>query len=1064
MSVCFCGWPPPPAAGAEQCCAKFSNPKAASWAAADIWQDAAWSSNAAAHVVAPSPAQEAIRAAIHASAKLLQAPPLAVDVISTLSGHGTLALLAGRDLRWALAKSKPGITASEQWAAELVAGVAPGLGLASGLDALYLLAQPSQNAKLQGRWIARWGRQHQGIPVLGDELLVHADGQGRILYLQAHMSDLGASLATTQVAAQTLASGAVLAWVPPALSGRSLELGSVESLSSTSWTDLPSGQVFGSATQPWVGFDAVVTTRAAGATPVDHECYQSNLTPRQCADTGRKAWILPENGVPTCVSAVSNGCNSPQVVLGRNNAVAMRTGLAAFGITDYEPSVAGGPVAPLVISPHAGTIPDPNISPACDLQNSNQLACLNPAVDCRGDVDASFCAIAFRPTGALFVPPPPLPPPPTGNSVTCGAALGPVKGAILMSDASHAALDVMTHEFGHLWLAGHGFPVIDANIAAGQPAVLHEAISDGLALAVDTQNWAVGDGTECSSYRSACWPGCAGMPNFTQDPGCAPPANAPPCKADQPRLWQDYALKVAKNELVLATHHNTGILNYAWFLIGSDGIHDVGGSPDVLGQGIAGQGRSVLGQLLASWPSFWTANIPAPGGGNSPTFDGLQVTLTAAAQAMGPNVADTVKRAFSAVGLWRTDARSQLFGVGRVAAFSHSDGAGAMLEYAVNWDGLRAFDASRCLVGEGACTMQSSITIGDPTWPDAFRPSGPPAVVDVAPDRSVLYYPNPQGQLWTQNVVQGDFQVPADSGVLPAGALSAGLGVGTAWDPTWGGQENTVIAYVCATPACTCGGLKQPGEKLICAQDLAGTWFQVVDQLAGIQRFCDGLVPLVPPIDLPDTVAPLHEPNIALLGNSMVITWADKSVSLPDGSWRVHYRVAKRENGGWQWGAAKPWLTKGDLTNLDLPARTNRSHSLGLMPGAGGWSAIDADNTDRVSIQYSPVNYPDLACAADARYYAFASAALATDGLDLAEFSMGVAQNEGIDNWLTPLQGMTANFVRDHGAAGASHRAARRTYAWIRRPALADEPKHPSYGIDPIPDYGPLLVKSTSWR
>ncbi|MBI5607650.1 MAG: hypothetical protein HY902_02070 [Deltaproteobacteria bacterium] len=259
--------------------------------------------------------------------------------------------------------------------------------------------------------------------------------------------------------------------------------------------------------------------------------------------------------------------------------------------------------------------------------------------------------------------------------------------------------------------------------------------------------------------------------------------------------------------------------------------------------------------------------------------------------------------------------------------------------------------------------------------------------------------------------------------------------------------------------------MKQPGQQIVCAQDLAGSWFKVVDQLSELSRVCNGInQPLSPPVPLNGAIAPMHAPSALALGGSLVVTWADKADAVPDGKWRVHYRVAKRFAGAWIWSPPKPWMTKGDLTGEDLPATTNRAHSLALLPGAGGWSAIPEDNLDRISVQYEPVSYPDLACGAQERYFAFASARLGDSGLDLTDFSMGVAQNESVDVCLTPLQSTYADFLTDHGAAGAVHRSAGRTYAWIRKPSAGTEPKQPSYGLYPIDDYGPLLVKSTAWR
>ena len=49
-------------------------------------------------------------------------------------------------------------------------------------------------------------------------------------------------------------------------------------------------------------------------------------------------------------------------------------------------------------------------------------------------------------------------------------------------------------------------------------------------------------------------------------------------------------------------------------------------------------------------------------------------------------------------------------------------------------------------------------------------------------------------------------------------------------------------------------------------------------------------------------------------------------------------------------------------------------------------------------------------------------------------------------------------------ALSAAQRSAGRTYAWIRRSPGGNEPTKPDYGLQSIPDYGPLLIKSTVWR
>lgn len=157
------------------------------------------------------------------------------------------------------------------------------------------------------------------------------------------------------------------------------------------------------------------------------------------------------------------------------------------------------------------------------------------------------------------------------------------------------------------------------------------------------------------------------------------------------------------------------------------------------------------------------------------------------------------------------------------------------------------------------------------------------------------------------------------------------------------------------------------------------------------------------------------------------------------------------------WKAADPW-TDGAWTTFakaQVPALSAAQQAIRQAVVASakvaGKAAMKVDVVAETS-------------AGQERFFAFASARLAENGLALADFSMGVAQNEGVANCLSAAAGGVNDFLREHGAAGAIHRSAGRTYAWIRRSPGGNEPTKPEYGLESIPDYGPLLVKSTVWR
>jgi hypothetical protein len=106
--------------------------------------------------------------------------------------------------------------------------------------------------------------------------------------------------------------------------------------------------------------------------------------------------------------------------------------------------------------------------------------------------------------------------------------------------------------------------------------------------------------------------------------------------------------------------------------------------------------------------------------------------------------------------------------------------------------------------------------------------------------------------------------------------------------------------------------------------------------------------------------------------------------------------------------------------------------------------------------------------------FAFASARLAADGLDLVGFSMAAPQNAGKTQLLVTEGPYAVDSLADHAGAGSFLAAGQRTYAWVRLPtapcpltvppSLVCANNAPDYAIAPVPSYGQVLVKSTGWR
>lgn len=1040
-------------------------PKASAWKGTLPWSAPAWTPNAN---VLPSPVTPA-RALLHqarsASAKAANTSAWKVDVRAEFSPTGHLLRLAGRHLRWlptGAALPTPPVPAT--WAVAALAKAYAALGLSPSEDSL---APQGLTPLVPGKaWVVRLSRFHLKVPVLGDEVRLEVWADGSVRGLDVHLAQFQASGDGSEALLQSLASGEVTA-----LDGASPVPEAVKVVSNAGamrvmrWSD---GATIRETSPEAMGFRAVVTSRLKAPTPADHLC--SDIPASKCADTGTSAWVVEdlwaphcckEAGVnqPNCQLGAPGACldeTSPAVLAGRDAVAQMGSKLSALGIDGYEENPSGGVQPDLVVSPHVGVID----SEACRFGAS---VCKNTVgFECKGDVGADECAIAFRPGGS--------------NSVTCEPGLGATKGAILMSDAANQQPDVLAHEFAHLWQVGHALPYPDCNEVACQPLTLHESVADGFGLLVDDDDWLLGEATVCNGYRSACAPECksdAEIASYTLDPGCwqgphpQPGAGNPTCSQEQPRLWANYALKPGAG-VYFDGHFNSGLSNFLWFLIGSTQNHQLGGGPAVQSGVVAGAGRPALGALLGRWPLGFNAF-------DKPTFDGLREVLIQTAAAVDPQLLETVERAVDAVGLWRTDTPgSSLWGVGRVASFVHSDGQGSTLAYAVNWDGVRRFNATRCLVGPGACDGQS-IRIESLSWPDAMYPASPPVAVDTGPDETHLLFVSFSGELYAQRVLQGAFDAPFNTGAVAPGTLPAGMALGAIADRSGGPGLNpasTVIAYACAAPDCTCGGQLQAGQRAICAQGLDGAWFKVVDLLADIPVVCSGLLQPLQSPSVIDRVAPLHEPALTALGGSLVVTWVDEAAT--DNLFRIHYRVAKPQGQGWQWGPVKPWVSKGEVAATDLRARTARPHSAAVLPGAAGWSMLPEDNEDLVQIMFTPFTYPDPVCLDAPRMFAFASARLAADGLDLVGFSMAAPQNAGKTQLLVTEGPYAVDSLADHAGAGSFLAAGQRTYAWVRLPtapcpltvppSLVCANNAPDYAIAPVPSYGQVLVKSTGWR
>lgn len=1059
-------------------CLATPTPKAKTWKGTLPWSAPAWSPNSAALADTASLASSVLREAQLHSAAAKKKSVWELDVRAEIDDNGYLVSLLGTDLAWQASKDFSKAKSATFWAIDKVKPILSALGLQAPDDDL--VPGTEQSLGIGKGWILRLKRTNQGVPVLGDEVAIRLNTNGAVVGLDARLTAFASCANLSDANLQSRmddnavgVAAANRAGVEPEVAYEVTSQAGVQTIAAFG------GHVIGATRYPELNFAAFVTSRANDKTPLDHQCIEPNSG--LCADTGVKAWVV-DNGPPQCCKAdpfALVNCNagapgpcydaaSPQVLAGRDAVVQLRSRLAAIGVAGTEQFPPNGNQPDLVVSPTSGS----GGQVAC-AQLGIGNACAGAGLTCKGDIDSGFCAQAFLPTS-------------NGNAIVCNGAFANSKAVILMANASFQRSDVLAHEFGHLWLAGHGIPPAGGSSVAAQAATLHESIADAFGLLVDDDDWMLGEQTACNGYRNACAPECldaAEIAAFTADPACEQgpqpklqvnppaPAGTPLCSQGQPRLWRDYALHPPGGNL--SGHFNSGISNFVWYLVGTTVANFVGGGPASGSGPIVGLGRPALGSAVIGWPTGFVA-------GALPTFDGLREVLIQNAAAAGAGALQTVERAMDAVGLWRTDTTgSSLFGVGRVASFMHSDGFGNQLAYAVNWDGVRRLNASRCVIGPAPCAGPS-IRIENPAWGDADYPAGPPVAVNTAPNETILLYTNFAGQLIQQRVVSGAFDMPINTGVFPPWTLTAGLAIG-AVRPTSTGPaplDGTVLAYVCATAACTCNGLKAPGQRVICAQAFDGSWFQVLDTLDPLLEPCSQATPGNPAAPLPQPIvsavaAPLHEPTLVYLSGSLVAVWVD--LAHPGNFLQVHFAVASPAPANvWHWGLSQQWVSKGASDGSDLTARTPRPVAAAVLPGASGWSTIEADNADRIQIMFLPTNQPDLACAPEPRFYAFASARLGPDGESLVDFSRAVAQNSGKTTLLTSAPSYDSSTQIDHHAAGGFLATGLRTFAWVRAapvpcPQIPLFPptcqnSGPDYATAPVPGYGRLVVKSTGWR
>ena len=915
-----------------------------------------------------------------------------VNVRFTADAAGHLTSLLGSDLRWRPAPAKiDDENAAGMHAVGILSTSGSAFGLDSAQDTLVIDRVDVSGSGVGKVFAVRLHRLRLGLPVAAQSVLLHLTPKAEVTYLLSSLEPCSFSLKSPGMSIADLKTGGLLWWQDreqeaaggtPVLalahfSGDVTVIREVSSDAVLARHEHVSTSTFSTIVTARNGVPGILANQPAsqGYTMPDLDCRSHPLPVANppvvtvCADAGTPIWQSDTaQCCPHCQwspdfcamgCAADPLCQDPGLDVTAKVALAaaalMAQRLTAYGIDRYDatdPNVN----PPLVISPSGNgfylpcTVPGFAAGAACAAATG-----YNPA-KCRGPVDNDHCAQAFYPKP---------------NQVTvCTAGLGAAKGAILMGEKSKQALDVMTHEFGHLWLGGHGFAAADFNVLLGQPASVHEGVSDALALVVDDDDWLLGEATDCKEYRSACQPWCGTSPPAItiQDASCqsGPPGPATPICKVQPYEWANYTFKPAGNAAQVP-HFNTGILNFASFLFGTTGLHEV------KNQTIQGQGRAALASALHDYPQALN-----PTGPLSPishvTYEGHREAMIAAAVPGGSALA--MEAALDAVGIWRSEGTTRLYGVGKVALFEQ-EVAGTPTLFMVNWDGFDSLTYVSCTMSGTMC--QFGLPTQVVTSPSSPAPSGPPAVLRLTPVDVGLIYPTLGGSVAFMPVANGVFGVASYlPSPLPDTSIAWGVGVGAAYHPAWGPTpvEASLIAYVCDSAVCDCSGTGQPLPQL-CVRNGDASSVQWVAS---------------PP---PSAIGKhVHTPSMEAIGGLPVLTWTQQDAA---GVSRVHMAVRNVVGGQTQWQVT-PWTTAGMGATVatDQDFRPNTLFAMGggvlidKRAGPGGTPGA----TERTHIQYLPSVPGEIA-----RAYVFASAAFADQDpaanviVEIVAKSMGVGQN-----------------------------------------------------------------------
>ena len=1003
------------------------------------------------------PAGTLATAAVASSAVAAKKPPHAVEVRWAIA-DGAVVLLSGRDLAIALPQENGKSASVAQRSLAWLTNNKAAFGLEATGDGWALDRVVPIGAK---GWVAvHVARYRYGLPVLGQAAVVVIDSAGLIRHFSSTAMPIpGGSAAPSAV---SVAGGSAW-WLPDNMSALPIlcNVGVVampKGGAEVQVTKASTGQVLSRTPESTSAtFDVVVTTRDVQNVSNLHQCVTSAPAPVACADVGVTDWRFGNpvtqqccvQQCPTCDPWCAGACvppKPPEVVAGSAAAGQVFSAMQSIGITSID--AIGDPV--VVVAPYQS-----GLSPPCKDGPPPQNACgaagLQPTCGANSIVAAGQCAKALFP-GAT-------------NSAACTGALGNATAAILLSDAANQQPDVLGHEFGHLWLRGHAVPHGTGNSLLAQPAAIHEAISDGLGLVADADDWLLAESTVCESYRSACRPWCpqpAG-PGGTTDAACTPPAAPAPTPGTclvRPWRWSDYTLK-PPGALGYAEHHNAGILDFAWYLAGEPAQKQVGD------QVIVGWGKPALGAALAAIPGVLPTLLSQPlGAPMTPTFMMLREAFAVAAESVQAGFGQIADQAMDGVGIWRFEARSGLFGVGRVATFEQSAGGGPALLFAVNWDGLRRNELARC-DGLGTCTFGAPVRLEDQTWPPEGYPTAPPAVVPGNVNEHWLMYPGAAGNLIAQQVQAGVVAAPFVAGNTdingvptswPTGLLRPNLAVGAAASLGWGpgaGVPDVVVAYLCKAPWCSCNGQQAaPDSGILCVSDVLR---DVQIPLATVQLQWDPAT---------GAISPRHEPAIVAIDGRAVVAWLDHPAGAAKD--RVWVSSSATPLVAASWTPPSLWLTAGEMQQRDFPVHMTRPFALAVLPPATGQPIHPDDLRSRLYLQYQFVSdIPPLPDSGgdSGRVFAIATSAVSAGGA-LEDLSMGVGQNHRLNtllgHWVTPVVPAGTNSA--HGPAGAFGSALGQSWFLVRGPSTSGEPLMPDYGLSPVEDYGPITVFRVGWR